>query len=229
MRSTALLLIASLLWSTTFAPLAAAASFVSKDVRNVRGTLTSLMDHFQTAGWRIENAEHQALSTAEWMAGGAREYSLVPPPQSRLAQYVFHVRAFSAPSSFARFAISVSDPQGRLLVRRLIQVDAANEAAAERIRLEETLTSIESALQTHASAQPRTWLQRLHDWIEPSARAEGAEEMRHVLRMVSFSVLGAIGLEFIAISPRLRNPDAIICAFVGGFAAVWGIWSLIEE
>lgn len=221
MRQTALLLIVSLLWSTTFAPLAAAAQASEADAAIVYKGMTSFMSRYQANGWRLEDSQHHALSAEQWLTGSPTEYTLTPPASSTLSNLVFHVRVFPATKSvLSKFALSVTDRDGRLLSRRMIQVDAKEDAQAARVRLEETLNSIENDTHTQA-ANHRNLLQRIGDWIYPTAHAD-ERDCALIVRALCVGVFFYTGFSMVQSGIERPRTCGALCVIVGAIFLSWG-------
>lgn len=169
MQKTAFFVIFSLLWTTTFAPAALA---FTNDVQSLRERGGELMGAFESAGWHLEDNDHQRLSTEQWISGAVTEYDMVPPAHSKMAAFVFHVRTVAAKGKLAKIALSVRNHDGAIQSRRAIEIDPNASAVDVRLRLEQTAQSMSNDLARQASAQPRTLWQRLSEWLIPSAYAQ---------------------------------------------------------
>lgn len=168
MRNISVLLISAILWNGALAPVAMAGSNPS-----FTEVATNLVDKFEQYGWRFEDASHRRLSTQDFMQGHEVDVYLVPPAKSAAADYVFHIRSASKSSSMVKYALSVADHQNRVLSRRTIEISSSDDAAAARVRLEQTVTSIQNDLNAQASLtrKPAGLFNRIAEFFVPSAQA----------------------------------------------------------
>lgn len=191
MRMTASLVIASFLWTTTFAPAAFAAPAPS-DLPAARQQLSQRIDRLEAKGWTMEDASHHRLTSADLLMGRGQDIFLTPPAGTDGAEYRFEARQFPLVGGVMKSVLTVRDTQGRVLSRRLFQMNGTEDAASVRVRLSQTLVSMENDLHTQAAHRASPW-QKIWNAILPSAYADTALVLTeaYVITLIASAVVGA--------------------------------------
>lgn len=220
MRAIASVVLISFLWTTTFAPAALAVENPRQQMNNRFGIL---VERLQSEGWRIENPEHRALKTTDFLTGQVKDFTMLPPAENATSDYRFQVRIFSPQAALVKYAVVVRDAQDRVLSRRVMQIDPKEDPAAVRVRMEQMATSISNDLTTQASNG--IW-QRVLNWICPSAYAATASPFIQGLATVGMMALAAgVVVTFVALiadNERVESEGELLVA--GGLLVFLGIY-----